>query len=101
MNITEPRAFLERLVLAIDRRNGGTATSLHLESRFLDPRLQLDSLDLAEVFAQVEREFKVNVFDSDYLPRTWNELISRLGTPADAVPDMSGDTTRCPSDEDR
>ncbi len=78
MTTRDPRTFVEELVIAIHRRNGGSAVRLDFDSGFLSPRLKLDSLDLAEVFAQVERDYHVSPFDSDKPPRTWGELVKQL-----------------------
>lgn len=65
---------LERLVLTVHRRNGGTLESVHPELRLLDARLRIDSLDLAEIMVGIEREWGASPFDSATPPRTWGDV---------------------------
>ena len=77
---------LSERVLGIHRRNGGTLEVLDPSWSLLDPRLGLDSLDLAEVMASVERDFGVYPFEnSGRPPKTWEDLLSLVivrGRPA-------------------
>jgi acyl carrier protein len=63
------------LVLAVHRRNGGRLLELDLQLRLLDPALGLDSLDLAEIMAGVERRFGVSVFDGETVPVIWADVV--------------------------
>jgi acyl carrier protein len=65
------------LTLGIHRRNGGKLSVLLPEQKLLDPSLGLDSLDLAEVMAALEREFGVSPFEQA-APRTWGEIIDAI-----------------------
>lgn len=72
---------LERLVLAVHRRNGGTLENLDPALRLLDPKLRIDSLDLAEIMVAIERDHGASPFDSARPPRTWGDVsdwIARL-----------------------
>jgi acyl carrier protein len=74
----EVRTRIETLVLSVNHRNGGTLAALDLSLRLLDPSLSLDSLDLAEILADLERHYCRSPFDSATPPRTWQELASTL-----------------------
>lgn len=65
------------LALGIHHRNGGKLSALQPERKLLDPDLGLDSLDLAEVMAALEREFGVSPFEHG-APRTWGEVIEAI-----------------------
>jgi acyl carrier protein len=69
---------IEALVLAVHRRNGGSLTSLNLEWRLLEPVLEIDSLDLAEIMVGIERRFGVSPFDAPAPPRTWQDIVNTL-----------------------
>ncbi|MCX8109365.1 MAG: hypothetical protein N3G20_11240 [Verrucomicrobiae bacterium] len=71
---------LEGLVLAVHRRNGGTLTRLDREFRLLDPKLKIDSLDLAEIMVEVERRCGASPFDSTRAPRTWGDVSDWMQT---------------------
>lgn len=73
---------LTEIVLAVHRRNGGTLATLDLQLRLLDPSLRLDSLDLAEIMASVEREFGCSPFDAPRPPRTWNDVVELISNRA-------------------
>jgi acyl carrier protein len=85
---------LSERVLGIHRRNGGALESLDPSWPLLDPRLNLDSLDLAEVMASVERDFGVHPFEDPLQPpRTWEDILRLAvfrgrppGTPGGGVP---------------
>ena len=66
------------LVLAIHHRNGGQMQSLDLSLPLLAPALSLDSLDLAEIMAAIEKEFGKSPFDSPEPPRTWRDVVTFL-----------------------
>ena len=66
---------IEELVLAIHHRNGGKLDHLPWEASLLARELRLDSLDLAEVMAAVEKEFGISPFDQERPPRTWQEVV--------------------------
>ena len=74
----EVRARIETLVLSVNHRNGGTLAALDFSLRLLDPSLSLDSLDLAEILADLERHYGRSPFDSATPPRTWQELAVAL-----------------------
>ena len=71
-------ARVEGIVLGVHRRNGGSLERLDLNLRLLDPALGLDSLDLAEIVATIEKISHCSPFDSPVPPRTWAELIGQL-----------------------
>ena len=66
------------LVLAVHRRNGGTLEALDWSARLLAPELGLDSLDLAEIMAGVERAFGVEPFAGERPPETWGEVLEMV-----------------------
>ncbi|MFO1496827.1 MAG: acyl carrier protein [Verrucomicrobiota bacterium] len=65
---------IEALVLTVHRRNGGKVTILDWNWRLLDAALGLDSLDLAEVVAGIERRFGISLFDQPSPPHTWEDV---------------------------
>jgi acyl carrier protein len=67
---------IEKTVLNIHRRNGGTLQKLDLNLRLLDPVLLLDSLDLAEIMVEIEKRHHCSPFDSSTPPRTWADIIN-------------------------
>ncbi len=73
--MNEPTERLESLILAVHRRNGGVLQHLDFKTRLLAPELRLDSLDLAELMAAIEREFGVSPFDALPVPRTWGDIL--------------------------
>ena len=69
---------IEKIVLNIHRRNGGTLQKLDLNLRLLDPVLMLDSLDLAEIMVEIEKRHHCSPFDTPTPPRTWADIINLL-----------------------
>jgi acyl carrier protein len=69
---------IEQLVLAVHRRNGGRLAKLDFSARLLDPVLRLDSLDLAEIMASVQKELGVSPFESNTPPRTWADVLAAV-----------------------
>lgn len=74
MNSRAIDSRLEHLVLAVHRRNGGTLENIEPDFRLLDPKLGIDSLDLAEIMVAIEREYGASPFDAPRLPRTWGDV---------------------------
>jgi hypothetical protein len=74
----DARKRIELLVVALNRRNGGDLSGLDFSLRLLDARIGLDSLDLAEVLVDLEREYGQTPFDRPQPPRTWDELAQIL-----------------------
>ena len=74
----DARKRIELLVVALNRRNGGDLSGLDFSFRLLDARIGLDSLDLAEVLVDLEREYGQTPFDRPKPPRTWDELAQIL-----------------------
>jgi len=68
------RQRLHDIVLTVHRRNGGKLRKLDFNLPLLDPKLLLDSLDLAEIMVAVEKEFGVSPFDGRKPPRTWADV---------------------------
>lgn len=79
MTRSEIEARVACTVLAVHRRNGGTLTALDVSLPILDPRLGLDSLDLAEIMACLEKETGVSPFERGR-PRIWAEVITLLSS---------------------
>ncbi|HNQ87855.1 MAG TPA: hypothetical protein PKM73_04395 [Verrucomicrobiota bacterium] len=75
MNTDSIEQRISRLVLGVHRRNGGTLEQLDFSVRLLDPVLRIDSLDLAEIMVEVEREFGGSPFDAPRPPRTWADVV--------------------------
>lgn len=69
---------LEAIVLGVHRRNSGKLEALPWQRQLLAPELGLDSLDLAEIIAAVEREWSISPFDEPHPPRTWQELLDLI-----------------------
>jgi hypothetical protein len=63
-----------QFVLLVHRRNGGTLEAVDGSLRLLDPRLGIDSLDLAEIMVAIERETGASPFDVPQPPRTWGDV---------------------------
>ena len=76
--MTDVTKVVESLVLTVHRRNGGTLTRLGLRLKLLDPKLALDSLDLAEIMVGIERHFGCSPFDGPKPPRTWADVVAYL-----------------------
>jgi hypothetical protein len=76
----DPWKNIEGYVLPVHRRNGGTLAKLDPNFRLLEPGLCLDSLDLAEIMACIEREFGFSPFDSPEPPRSWGDLARMAAT---------------------
>jgi acyl carrier protein len=76
--VADPIQEIEKTVLNIHRRNGGTLQNLDLNLRLLDPVLMLDSLDLAEIMVDIEKRFHCSPFDASTPPRTWANIIDLL-----------------------
>lgn len=79
----EHRSLIESAVLGVHRRNGGLATHLDFSLRLLDPSLKLDSLDLAEIVAELERRSGWSPMDNLIRPVTWDEFAVLLETRGD------------------
>ena len=71
-------ARVEALVLSVHRRNGGKLSKLSWDWRLLEPALGIDSLDLAEIVAFIEKEFGVSPFDGTSVPKTWDDLMQTI-----------------------
>lgn len=74
----EHRSLIESAVLAVHRRNGGLVAHLDFSLRLLDPTLQLDSMDLAEIVAELERRSGWSPMDNVVRPVTWGEFAALL-----------------------
>jgi hypothetical protein len=72
--LSTPSSQLEELVLSVHRRNGGTLLALDWSWRLLEAELGLDSLDLAEIVAAIEKHHHVFLFDAEIPPRTWGDV---------------------------
>ena len=69
---------IESLVLAVHRRNGGSMEALDPSLRLLDPVLGIDSLDLAEIMAEIEKKWGVSPFNSSVPPVCWADVAALL-----------------------
>ena len=74
----EIAAEVEAMVLVVHRRNGGTRESVDMGMRLLAPELKLDSLDLAEFMAGVERRYGRTPFEGPRPPLTWGDVVKAL-----------------------
>jgi hypothetical protein len=79
----EHRSLIESAVLAVHRRNGGVATHLDFSLRLLDPSLHLDSMDLAEIVAELERRSGWSPMDNVARPVTWGDFAVSLESRGD------------------
>jgi acyl carrier protein len=66
---------LQELILAIHRRNGGELKHVDFSLRLLHPDLRLDSLDLAEIMAAIEKQFGKSPFEAAEAPKTWQDIV--------------------------
>ncbi|MCF7708271.1 MAG: hypothetical protein K9N52_05170 [Verrucomicrobia bacterium] len=73
-----PEELITSLVLKIHKRNGGVLRDFSLDMRLMESALMIDSLDMAEIMVEVEREFGISPFDQLEPPRTWRELIGLI-----------------------
>jgi hypothetical protein len=80
----EHRSLIESAVLAVHRRNGGVSTHLDFSLRLLDPSLQLDSMDLAEIVAELERRSGWSPMDNVVRPVTWADFAALLESRGDS-----------------
>ena len=78
MTDAEATHKISGLVLGIHHRNGGGLAAVDFSLPLLDPVLRLDSLDLAEIMAAIERECGVSPFERG-APRTWAEVVRLVG----------------------
>ena len=62
------------IVLDVSRRNGGALDDLDWGASLMAPELKIDSMDLAEIVARLERVFRISPFDAPEAPKTWGEL---------------------------
>lgn len=69
------RLRIAELLHLVQERNGVRTEGWEWEWRLLDGRLGIDSLDLAEILAGLERDFGVAPFDHA-TPETWQALAS-------------------------
>ena len=69
---------IQSRVLAVHQRNGGSLDQLDWNMRLLDPVLLLDSLDLAEIMVDIERQHGRSPFDSQQPPKTWGNIVEFL-----------------------
>ena len=74
-NSSEVLSGVEAMVMEVHRRNGGSLEALDTSLRLMDPALRLDSLDLAEIMALVEREYGASPFNSTPPPSTWADVV--------------------------
>lgn len=72
------KAVIEKAVLAVHRRNGGSLSSLNLDLPLLDSSLLIDSLDLAEIIVALEKDLGKSPFDAPAPPRTWRQVSEYL-----------------------
>jgi len=70
--------FIQRLILGIHHRNGGELNEVDFSRPLLDRSFRMDSLDLAEIMAAVEKEYGRSPFDAPEPPRSWREIAEFL-----------------------
>lgn len=61
-------------VFGVHRRNGGAVVERGLDLAIADPRLKLDSLDLAEIVASLEKQYQIPIFEQPTTVRTWMDV---------------------------
>jgi hypothetical protein len=69
---------IELVVLSVHRLNGGTLGKLDFNYRLLEPTLNLEPFDLAELMIAVERAFHFSLLEAQKPPRTWGDLVVQL-----------------------
>lgn len=67
--------FVSTKVLSVHQRNGGMMKQLDINLPLRDETLLLDSLDIAEIVAEIEREYRVNLFEDDANIICWNHIV--------------------------
>jgi hypothetical protein len=80
MNAPAATTKISAIVLGIHHRNGGSLGLLDPDWPLLQPDLLLDSLDLAEIMAELEFEFGISPFERG-TPETWGELMDLIAEP--------------------
>ena len=80
INMNEVAQFVSTKVLVVHRRNGGAMRQLDLSLPLKDATLLLDSLDLAEIVAEIEREYRVNLFEGTTGITCWNHIVDAIVT---------------------
>jgi hypothetical protein len=78
--MSDASPFIESLVLTVHHRNGGAMTRLDFGLRLLDPKLALDSLDLAEIMVAIEKQLGGSPFEAPTPPRTWGDVVHFFAT---------------------
>jgi acyl carrier protein len=76
-------AKLQSVVLLVHHRNGGSLPSIDLSLPLMHPVFQIDSLDLAEIVAAIEKEFGIYPFESANPPKTWGDICDRIEAAAE------------------
>lgn len=71
--------FVSKKILSVHHRNGGSMVHLDLNLSLEDASLLLDSLDLAEIVAEIEQEYKANFEDIFSIP-SWNHVVDVIVT---------------------
>jgi acyl carrier protein len=80
MNVTDAMTKISAIVLGIHQRHGGSLSVLEPDWALLHPDLQIDSLDLAEIMAELEVEFGISPFERG-TPKTWGDVVNLIVEP--------------------
>ena len=79
MTKPSPNSYIENLILRIHKRNGGSLNSLNYDLELMHPTLGLDSMDMAEVVATIQRDYGVMLFEGNNNPKTWDDVVRIIG----------------------
>lgn len=72
------KRYLEDLVIRIHRRNSGLERVLDLSEPILSGKYQVDSMDLAEIVATIQKDFGLTLFEDNKFPRVWGDVVEIL-----------------------
>jgi len=78
------RSLIHSAVMAVHRRNGEIAPHLRYSLRLLGPSLRLDSIEYAEIVAELERRLGWSPMDNSVRPVTRDKFVTLLEAWADS-----------------
>jgi hypothetical protein len=78
------RSPIQSAALAVHRRNGGIEPHLGFSLRLFDPSLRLDSMEYAEIVAELERRWELSPVDNSVRPVTRGEFATLPGARVDS-----------------
>ena len=77
-----PEIYLKNLIVSIRRRavDSDEKADFEFDQSLLlgDASIGLDSMDLAEIVARIQKDFGVTLFEGDNVVSSWGDIISLL-----------------------